>query len=313
MYNPLVSIVIPTYCQPLYIVRAVESAIRQEYGNLEIIVSDDSINDETKEILKSYIDNKRIRYIHNKPRLGRVLNYRNCLYEYANGEWLVNLDGDDYFVDNQFISKAISAIDGDGNVAFTIANGIIKYPDGHESIKKIPHTASPFRKIEGIEYFKNFAHGRGFFHLSILYNVKLARSIDFYRYDILSADVESILRLALMGRVILLDRTVGVWFLHTNNTSSTARLDELVSNTNWVDSVVEFGKKQRKLTGFEALKWRYLVKQQELTGIYLQFLKSQNKLRDKIRFLFNVLRDQPGCFFFPVFIKKSISHLIFKS
>jgi glycosyltransferase involved in cell wall biosynthesis len=310
MYNPLVSIVIPTYCQTEYIIRAVESALMQDYGNIEIIVSDDSPTSETELILRPYIENKSIQYIHNQPRLGRVKNYRTCLYEYSKGEWLVNLDGDDYFIDNQFISSAIESINNDKSIVFAIANGTVKQPDGTETIKKIPATASPFKNVTGKTYFKNFSTGRGFFHLTILYNVEKAKAIDFYRKDILSTDIESVLRLALTGNVILLDRNVGVWFLHNNNTSSNADLNEFIKNTGWIDSVVEFGIKSNKLNFFYGKFWNYLVKQQELSGFFMRQLKSKNTLAKQINYLLFVLQKFPITFFFPVFIKKSLQFLV---
>lgn len=310
MFNPLVSIVIPTYCQTEYIVRAVESALMQDYNNIEIIVSDDSPNSETEAILKPFIENSSITYFHNQPRLGRVENYRTCLYKYAKGEWLVNLDGDDYYIDRQFISSAINSINGDKSIVFTIANGTVKEPNGLETTKKIPGTASPFKKVSGKTYFKNFATGRGFFHLTILYNVEKAQNIDFYRKDILSTDIESILRLALIGNVILLDRNVGVWFLHNNNTSSNASLKEFIKNTGWIDSVVEFGIKYNKINYFYGKFWNYIVKQLEISGFFIRKLKSEASFGKKIQLLGFVLFNFPITFFFPVFIKKSFQFLI---
>ncbi|MBD0261856.1 MAG: glycosyltransferase family 2 protein, partial [Tolypothrix sp. Co-bin9] len=37
----LVSVIIPTYNRPKYLKQAIESAIKQTYKNIEIIVSDD--------------------------------------------------------------------------------------------------------------------------------------------------------------------------------------------------------------------------------------------------------------------------------
>lgn len=42
--------------------------------------------------------------------MGRVRNYHNILYTHATGDWVVNLDGDDYYVDKTFISTAIKDI-----------------------------------------------------------------------------------------------------------------------------------------------------------------------------------------------------------
>lgn len=75
------TIMIPTYNQPQYIMQCVESAMAQDYSNLEIVISDDSTNDETEKIIKEkYIQDPRIKYFHNIVRLGRVGNYHHTLY-----------------------------------------------------------------------------------------------------------------------------------------------------------------------------------------------------------------------------------------
>ena len=39
--GPMVSIILPTFNRPLYLAQAIASAVRQRYGNLEIIVVND--------------------------------------------------------------------------------------------------------------------------------------------------------------------------------------------------------------------------------------------------------------------------------
>ena len=48
---------------------------------------------------------------------------------------------------------------------------------------------------------------------------EVAVAIDFYRYDILSTDRESFLRLALHGDVLLIKKVYGVWVQHGSNFS----------------------------------------------------------------------------------------------
>ena len=52
---PAVSVLIPTYNQEKYIVQSVESALIQDYPNLEIIVSNDNSKDNTEALLQKYI------------------------------------------------------------------------------------------------------------------------------------------------------------------------------------------------------------------------------------------------------------------
>lgn len=95
--NPLVSILIPTYNSPKFFVQALESAINQEYPNIEIIVGDDSTNDETEILMKKYLNRySNITYYHHKKTIrdngGKNMKF---LLEKANGEYINLLFHDD--------------------------------------------------------------------------------------------------------------------------------------------------------------------------------------------------------------------------
>jgi UDP-D-galactose:(glucosyl)LPS alpha-1,6-D-galactosyltransferase len=96
-YNPgrLISVLIPTYNRPNYFIQALESAINQTFKNIEIIVCDNSQNNETKEIIEPYLkENINLRYYKNEENLGMVGNMRKCLH-YAHGELIAFLLDDD--------------------------------------------------------------------------------------------------------------------------------------------------------------------------------------------------------------------------
>ena len=112
---PKVSIQIPTYNQKVFIVKAIESCLMQDYENLEINIADDNSTDNSYMVIEPFLKDARVNYYKNNQNIGRVKNYRKALYEYATGEWVINLDGDDYFTDSGFVSKAIEDITKDGN------------------------------------------------------------------------------------------------------------------------------------------------------------------------------------------------------
>jgi len=97
--EPLVSIIIPTYNRQNTILRAVESVLNQTYKNWELIIVDDGSTDNTKNILKSYLKNKKIRYFKTKNK--GVCHARNFGMEKASGEYMGFLDSDDEFVRNK--------------------------------------------------------------------------------------------------------------------------------------------------------------------------------------------------------------------
>ncbi|WP_219060419.1 glycosyltransferase [Pseudomonas sp. UMAB-08] len=92
---PLVSIVIPAF-NPRFFEKALVSALHQSYGNLEVIVCDDSCSDEIKDIVESFAESTvvSLRYVRNPQYLGFVGNLEACLGE-ARGEFIKFLCDDD--------------------------------------------------------------------------------------------------------------------------------------------------------------------------------------------------------------------------
>ena len=64
---PKVLILIPTFNRPQYFSIALKSVINQTYKNLKIVISDNSDNDETEELIWPYLENDpRISYFHHR-------------------------------------------------------------------------------------------------------------------------------------------------------------------------------------------------------------------------------------------------------
>ncbi|MDN3222877.1 glycosyltransferase [Pseudomonas nunensis] len=93
---PLVSLVIPAF-NPRFFSRALYSAVTQSYGNLEIIVCDDSRGTEIEEAVISVSGQTgvAVHYVRNPRTLGMVGNLQACLAE-AQGEFIKFLCDDDH-------------------------------------------------------------------------------------------------------------------------------------------------------------------------------------------------------------------------
>lgn len=306
-----VSIVIPTYNQSAYLLRAVKSALMQDYPNLEVIISDDSPNTDSLTEIKSLLEDKRLKYYHNNPRLGRVLNYRKCLYSYATGIWVLNLDGDDYLIDNSFITKAIELIENNENIVFVQAGGLVINSENKILQTKLPACKGDFCVQSGWEYVKKFAKKRNFLHLTTLYNADYARKINFYRFSGLSSDLESFMRLALHGKIGILNIKAGVWFHHHQNSSNNASEEEIIENSLWINNVRSYAIDNGLVNRFFISIWYYVVKNNELSCEFIRRLQQQHK-HENLKYLINILKRYPLTFFFPVFQKKLIFFLFKK-
>ncbi|MBC5784878.1 glycosyltransferase [Ramlibacter sp. USB13] len=220
-----VSVMIPTYNQAGFIREAIASALAQTYENLEVIVGDDASTDDTAAVVAGFSD-PRLRYVRHPANLGRTGNYRALLYEHATGEWVVNLDGDDYFIDSDFIAQAVQCVEGHPEVVMVAARVTTKSErDAHDS--DLP----PEDQLTGLEILRRLP-GRPYLlmHLGVMYARQPALALDFYRSAAISSDWESLYRLALRGTVKYLRRTVGVWRLHGENETGTRDQDKLMAN-----------------------------------------------------------------------------------
>ena len=234
MTRPLVTIMIPTCNQHKMIAKAVESALSQTYRPLEIIVSDDSANDLTFYEIAPYLI-RNIKYFHHKPALGRVQNYHHVLYDLAQGEWVLNLDGDDYLEDKTFIEKAIQHIDAYPNTAMVFANQVLYHTDT-KKFSRFRSLVRPGPRINGNQLILNMVFQNVEVpHLATLYHRRSALLLDFYTSDILSTDRESLIRLMLNHDIGYLDLDAGVWVQHENNASKHYSIHEVIANAKMYD------------------------------------------------------------------------------
>lgn len=96
-----ISVIVAVYNIEQYIGRCIESIMNQSYSELQIILVDDGSTDESGRICDNYaIKDSRIRVIHQENQ--GLSEARNKGIQYAEGEWLSFIDGDD-FVQPQFL------------------------------------------------------------------------------------------------------------------------------------------------------------------------------------------------------------------
>ncbi|WP_457628748.1 glycosyltransferase family 2 protein [Persephonella sp.] len=151
-----VSVVIPVYNGERFILEAVESALEQDYDNLEIVIVDDASTDNTYAILLENFGDligKKIIYHRNEKNMERAFS-RNKGVQLAGGDYIFFLDYDDrwkrdyikssvgYLQEHDIVySFPRTFIDEDGNTVRVsrkeipslegiIFSGLIGYPSG---------------------------------------------------------------------------------------------------------------------------------------------------------------------------------------
>lgn len=104
----LVSVIIPTYNRPTFLRAALQSAVRQTYQNIEIIVSDNCSPKDPKAIIESF-DDSRIRFWRNEKNLGLFANAINAV-KMARGKYLAFLHDDDLWSD-RFLERLVPLLE----------------------------------------------------------------------------------------------------------------------------------------------------------------------------------------------------------
>jgi glycosyltransferase involved in cell wall biosynthesis len=239
---PKISVQIPTYNQARFIPEAVNSVLKQQYPNVEVIIADDNSSDDTEKIMQSYSRDERVKYFKNPQNLGRIGNYQKSLYQYCTGDWVINLDGDDYFDDDNFISDAVKLVteNSQDNVLVFQANHNL------QKIKKIFSNCKVLNEdavlIDGPDYFINYYKVQRFRHCATMYNRTKALPLNFYSFDCLFTDFNSVAKLLLAGKIIISGKPVAQWREHADNESGGLNEQNIVKELKSIEDLAAFAK-----------------------------------------------------------------------
>jgi glycosyltransferase involved in cell wall biosynthesis len=96
MSAPLISICIPAYNQTEFLKKTLDSIVTQTFRNFEVVISDDSTNEEVRKLTEDYKDKFKLIYHKNQSPLGSPANWNKSL-ELSNGDLIKFLHHDDWF------------------------------------------------------------------------------------------------------------------------------------------------------------------------------------------------------------------------
>lgn len=136
--EPLVSIGMPAYNGELFIRKALDSLLKQDYRNIELIISNNASTDSTLQICEEYVSkDKRVKVITQKYNMGAFLNFQFVL-EMATGKYFMWAAVDDYWSPT-FVTEMVMELEKhlQAGVAMCAVDRI--YPNG-ESLDTISFT-----------------------------------------------------------------------------------------------------------------------------------------------------------------------------
>jgi len=117
MNAPKVSVCIDVYNYEAFLPEAIESVLRQDFTDFEVIVSDDCSSDNSFEIAREYArKDSRVIALRNEKNLGMVRNRNACLRP-ATGEYIKVLHADDFLCANDALRKMADVLDANRGVS----------------------------------------------------------------------------------------------------------------------------------------------------------------------------------------------------
>jgi O-antigen biosynthesis protein len=144
--TPLFTAVIPVYNYGRFVGQAIESVLRQSMSDFELIVVNDASTDNSDEVIRKYLGDKRVRYLVNEKNSGCYASLQRGFAE-ARSTYAASLSADDYYLPEAFAVLARHAAarpEADiiyGKYCFVDAEGAVtqrvSHPGWHPEVRRI--------------------------------------------------------------------------------------------------------------------------------------------------------------------------------
>lgn len=178
-----ISVIVPIYNVEKQLSRCLESILKQEENDLEIILVNDGSPDNSGEIAKEYATRYPDKILYFEKENGGLSDARNFGIKHSSGKYLAFVDSDDYITENLFKDLApymeadydmvkfkISVINEDGSVINKNYSPIFENKSGEEAFdilyKSDVMTEVAWGYIYKREFFvnNNFEFTKGLYH-----------------------------------------------------------------------------------------------------------------------------------------------------
>lgn len=109
----LVSILITVYNAEVFLNRTIDSVLKQDYPDIEIILFDDASSDASRSIMYQYQKKYPQKvYAYHTDINGGIGKSKNSALKFSRGEYVFFMDCDDYFMEENYISDMVTQLKG---------------------------------------------------------------------------------------------------------------------------------------------------------------------------------------------------------
>lgn len=152
MKSPLISVVVPIYKVEEYLLDCVNSIVGQTYKHLEIILVDDGSPDRCPEMCDQLAsEDSRIKVIHKIN--GGLSDARNTGIKAAQGEYIIFIDSDDFWIHTNFLSKLINCVNNYPNADLVFFGRTI-----YRGNKITPRNCIDSNRVNGVPFYEGMKY-----------------------------------------------------------------------------------------------------------------------------------------------------------
>lgn len=222
IYEPLVTIAIPTFNRAALLQGCVDAALHQSYSNVEVLVSDNASTDETSKMLKGLSD-RRLRVMTQERNLGLLPNW-NALLREARGEFVIFVPDDDR-IGHRMLERSLALVRTVPQVSIVLALFDVNMVAEGRIISPVPHPTLVTGVYDGPQLLRDIFKGRIRYNMcAILLRTEALRARGGFPNNLpFCGDVGGWWPLLLTGKAGFINEPCGTFSVHS--TSETSRLE----------------------------------------------------------------------------------------
>ena len=154
--KPLVTLAVPTLNRTSYLREALRSVLAQDYPNLDILISDNGSQNQTREVARSIVNgDPRVRFRRNDVTRP-VYDHFNQLVDEARGEFFVVCCDDDV-LSPTFVSEAVAVADRDPRINVVVPHNVTM--DQHGTVLK-EYGQPDGEVVDGVDFVNHWLYER---------------------------------------------------------------------------------------------------------------------------------------------------------
>lgn len=279
----LISVVVLTYNHEEYLEQSIDSILDQKGDfKLEVLIGNDASPDNTKEILKKYGLNPKVKIYNREKNMGASKNLYDLLTK-SKGEYIAILEGDDYWTDVYKLEKQVKFLEKNREYVMSFTESYTIDKNGKEIGEKL------LKKSEIVDLE------------DLLFNrAEIATGTIIFRNVFLNNNDNRVKKLLTSGNIIcdlslfsylikfgkfynLREKTGAYRYINKNSTSysSMAEHKQLLEMERVIKGVLEFYSENKFVKNYLLRTQRKLLKKtkdKEIRKEYLNSLELKEKL-----------------------------------